>query len=325
MKSQCSDLFIVMQPLQYLQALELKNSDRFNTLILLGANEKNQLNRLVKERDWDRIVWLSYNGTFIDIIKHQKSIKVLLTSFTHLNEIVVSSYYNEFMNMVINYFPKKSRVLLEDGVANLLIDSSTRYVSIKFQFKLYLCKLFGYNVSPINAAKVFTVFKSDSGKIPKIASEVIVNKYSNIRNKIDKYEQNKDVFFVSSDFVKCGMISIKNYMLFLTKLSQEYPSNTFNIILHRFDDLRDFASLKCINNVNVINSVGPIELYFIENKVNPYKVITAGSGATETLKLIYDIDIDVVMPKLSKFTLSYQKEMELLALHFEASHSVKFI
>lgn len=314
-----------MQPLQYLQALELKSSDRFNVLILLGANEKNQLNRIVKEHDWDRVVWLSYNGTFIDIIQHRKAIKKLLTSFTNLNEIVVSSYYNEFMNMVINHFPKKSRVLLEDGVANLLIDSSTRYISIKFRLKLSLCKLFGYNISPINEAKFFTVFESDSGKIPKIASSVIVNKYSNIRNKISNQEQSKDIYFVSSSFIKCGMISIKKYMVFLSKLAQEYPSNTFNIILHRFDDLRNFTSLKYINNVNVINSVGPIELYFIENNVNPYKVITAGSGATESLKLIYDIDIDIVMPKLSNFNLTFQKEMELLALHFEESHSVKFI
>mgnify|MGYP003642995545 CR=1 FL=1 len=325
MKNQHNDLFIIIQPLQYLQALELKKTGYFNTLVVLGSNKKSQLHSLVKEDDWDRIVWLSYNGTFLDIIQHRKAIKVLLDSFTHLNEIFVSSFYNEFMNMIVNYFPKNSRVLLEDGTANLLIDSSTRYATIKFRLKNYLCKLFGYNVSPINEAKIFTVFKPNSGKVPKIATEVIVNEYRKLRAELCSFKVNDEIYFVSSAFISCGMISKEDYMEFLSKLAYEYSDKTLNIILHRFDNLADFYPLSIHSNVNVIASTGPIELYFIDNKINPYKVITAGSGATESLKLIYGINIDIIMPNLRCFNKKWQREMDTLALHFKESHTVRFI
>lgn len=320
-----NDLFILLQPSQYLQALEFRKCDRFNTLILLGANEKSQLIGLVREDEWDRVIWLAYNGTVLDILRHRREIGVLLATFPHLNEIIVSSYYNEFMNMVINYFPKVSGVLLEDGIANILIDSSAIYLTRKFRVKRYLCKLIGYNVNPISKIKIFTVFEPGSGKIPKIASEVIVNNYNNIRNMLISYEKSKDVYFVSSAFIKCGMIQKKKYLAFLTKLAREYSGHNLNIMLHRFDDLRDFRSLELISNVNVINSLGPIELYFIQKKINPNIVITAGSGATESLKRIYDINIDIIMPALSDFNFEYQKEMKLIATHFQKSHSVKFL
>ena len=56
--------------------------------------------------------------------------------------------------------------------------------TIKFRLKYHFCKLFGFDVSPINEAKIFTVFKPNSGKIPKIATEVIVNDYRKLRAEI---------------------------------------------------------------------------------------------------------------------------------------------
>ena len=49
MKKQLNKLFIIIQPLQYLQALELKRTECFNTLVVLGANKESQLHNLVKE------------------------------------------------------------------------------------------------------------------------------------------------------------------------------------------------------------------------------------------------------------------------------------
>lgn len=325
MKKQLNKLFIIIQPLQYLQALELKRTECFNTLVVLGANKESQLHNLVKENDWERIVWLSYNGTFVDILKQRKAIKLLLHSFTYLDEIYVSSFYNEFMNMVINYFPDKSRVLLEDGTANLLIDSSTKYNTIKFRLKYHFCKLFGFDVSPINEAKIFTVFKPNSGKIPKIATEVIVNDYRKLRAKLCNFKISDEIYFVSSAFISCGMISKEDYMGFLSNLAHEYSDRTLNIILHRFDQLDDFSLLLIHKNVNVIVSTGPIELYFINNEIQPYKVITAGSGATESLSLIYGINIDIIIPNLHLFNEKWRQEMATLALHFKDSHTVRFI
>ena len=42
-KSQLNKLFIIIQPLQYLQALELKRTECFNTLVVLGANKEESI------------------------------------------------------------------------------------------------------------------------------------------------------------------------------------------------------------------------------------------------------------------------------------------
>jgi hypothetical protein len=318
-------LFVVIQPLQYLQALELFEDDEERILIVPWANEENQLYKLVKEEDWERVIWIEYSGSAIDILKNQKAIKSMLGELGSFDDVILSAYYNEFMNLVANYNSNSNIVLLEDGNATLTIDSSKHYKSIKYRAKYILCKLFGCDISPINNATLFILDRRDKMKTPSIAANVKVNTFKRLRAEVDNYAENDSVYFISSAFINVGMISKINYIDFIARLAKIYSKNNFKIMLHRFDKTSDFAELELLEHIEIIESMGPIELYFKENKIKPLKIITAGSGATETLNLIYGVDVNISMPFIENFEPSYRCKVELLIKHFQKSYNVNFL
>lgn len=316
-------LFLIIQPLQYLQALELLQENDENILIVPWANEDNQLYKLVDIKAWSKVIWIEYSGTALDIIKNYKSIKQMLKELGTFNEVIISAYYNEFMNLVANSNLGSHVVLLEDGNATLMIDSSSHYKNIKFWSKYIACKIIGFNIIPIDKVTLVILDRKYKMKTPSIAVNVIVNDFKKLRAEVEQYDLHNSVYFISSAFINVGMLSRSDYIDFLIRLAKRYEQCEFKIVLHRFDKKTDFSELEKLSHVEVIDSVGPIELYFKESMIKPVKVITAGSGATETLQLIYGLDVDIIIPALESFNLKHRKNMELLVEYFRKSHNVE--
>ena len=318
-------LFVVIQPLQYLQALELLEKDEKNILIVPWATKENQLHKLVNEKDWENVIWIEYSGSALDIIKNRQAIMNMLNELGSFDEVILSAYYNEFMNLIANSNPNSNIVLLEDGNATLTIESSKHYKNIKFWSKYFICKLLGFDIRPINNVTLFILDRLEKMKTPTIAANVKVNDFCKLRAEVENYDTNDAVYFISSAFINAGMISKQKYIDFLISLAGKYTKNKFKIILHRFDKKSDFIELEILEHLEIIESTGPIELYFKEEKIRPLKIISAGSGATETLNLIYGVDVNITMPKIANFNPSYRTNVELLVKHFQKSYNVEFL
>lgn len=318
-------LFVVIQPLQYLQALELFEDNEERILIALWADKNSQLHKLVCEDDWDQVIWLEYSGTALDILKHHKKIKSDIRTFGNLDEVVISAYYNEFMNLIANAFPSAKKILLEDGNATLTLDDEEHYNNLKFGAKKLLCYIYGFDIRPVENLTLFILDRPEKIAIPKIASGILVNTFKKLREEVRSYEQHNSVLFISSSFIDVGMIEKTDYINFLICLANKNAQSNFDIILHRFDKKSDFSEVLKLKHVNIIESTGPIEIYFKEKKYIPKKIISAGSGATETLELIYGIEVEIAMPKLSDFFPQYRKELESVTEHLSKSHKVEFL
>lgn len=318
-------LFVIIQPLQYLQALELLEEDEERILIVPWANEKNQLRKLVNEDDWDKVIWIEYSGTALDIIKNKNSIKVLLNKLGTFDEVILSAYYNEFMNLVANSNPNSNIMLLEDGNATLTIDSSKHYKTIKFWIKYFVCKLYSFDISPINKVTLFILKRQTTIKNPRIAAKVRINDFAKLRAEVENYENDNSVYFISSAFINASMISKVTYIDFLIKLAKMYSTNAFKIILHRFDKKSDFVDLETLEHVQIIESSGPVELYFKAHRVRPLKIISAGSAATETLNLIYGIDVEIIMPMIANFNSTHHVNLKLMVEHLKKTYNVEFL
>lgn len=323
--SKKSKLFVVIQPLQYLQAVELFDENEYRVLIVPWANEENQLHSLVDPTDWDKILWVEYSGTALDVIKHRSELKKLLKTIGAFEEVIISAYYNELMNVFANSQRQAKITLLEDGNATLHIDSSTHYKTIKYYCKYFACKCFGFNIEPIKRATLFMLERKSPMKWPRIAADVKINTFKRLRAQVENYESNNSIYFVSSAFINAGMMSQSLYIEFLRAVAKKYNNHDLKIILHRFDKESDFIELNNIPNVEVLVSKGPIELLFKNIGEKPFKLISAGSAATETLSLIYDIDTSVVMPKISKFGIDHQADVQLMVEHLQKSHTVEFL
>ena len=318
-------LFVIIQPLQYLQALELLREDDVCVLIALWANPQSQLHNLVNESDWSKVIWIEYSGSVIDIIKNRIQIRTTLTNLGVFDEVIVSAYYNEFMNLIVNGNSNSKVMLLEDGNATLFIDTYKYYESFKFKLKYLACKLIGFNICPITNVTLFTLSRLDDIKMPAIASNVVINDFRKLRTEIESYACDNSIYFISSSFINVGMLLKTDYISFLSNLALKTPNAPFNIMLHRFDDRNDFLALLELGNVNIHKFEGPIELYFKQQQINPMKVISSGSGATETLRLIYGLDVEIVMPDIQLFHPDYRENVELLVKHLKESYKVEFL
>lgn len=318
-------LFVIIQPLQYLQALELLKEGEQCVLIALWANTSSQLHQLVDEKDWHKVIWLEYSGTYLDLIKNRAELRSMFKKLGSFDEVVVSAYYNALMNWTVNYYPLAKRVLLEDGTATLYFDSTKVYKTLKYRVQYYLCQVFGFDISPIDNVTLFILKRSIEIKIPKIASNVLFNDFSRLRAKSTYLEQVDAVYFISSSFISAGMMSKSSYIAFLARVAERYKAHPLNIILHRFDNESDFEPLRKIKNVSITKSSGPIELLFNKLQKRPKKVVSAGSAATETLKMIYNADVEVVIPNIESFHHEHQESMLELSNHFKKSCKVVFL
>ena len=318
-------LFVVIQPLQYLQAMELFCCEEERILIVPWANKENQLYKLIDEKDWHKIIWVKFSGTALDLVLNRRRIRRLMSGLGNFDEVVISAYYNEFMNAVANWNYNARKILLEDGNATLTLDKSSHYQGLKYRLKHFACKAVGFDISPVNNVTMFLLDRPNEVKVPSIASNVMINKFSRLRSELEDYKSEETIYFISSAFINADMIDKDSYVGFLIRLANKYSDNKVKILLHRFDRLEDFSKLSELQNVEVIESTGPVEIYFQEKKVYPEKVITAGSGATETLELIYGVGVKVIMPDLATFKPECRSNVRILIDHLNEAYEVNFL
>lgn len=318
-------LFVIIQPLQYLQALELRENEDICELIIPWATENNQIKKIINEDDWDNITYLKYRGTLLEILLNRTEIKKIIKKSENFDEIIVSSYWNPLMNLLSNSVNNAKKIILEDGSATLLLGSSKEYESLKYQIKYLFCRLLGFNISPINKPILFLLNRNHNIEIPKLASGVFYNNFQKLRSNVSDYRLDDSFYFISSSFINAKMISRESYIIFLKKLSLTFSTKPLKIILHRFDKFSDFSELDRYKNIELIQSDGPVELYFQKNSIKPSLLITSGSGATETLDLIYKFQVIVYLPMIEMFYKGSRAEIRALAKHMEKSYTVNFL
>lgn len=317
-------LFVIIQPLQYLQALEYKNDNDINILIVPWADKNNQVIKILNNSDWNEIIYLKYKGTLWDIFTNHMAIRKIISKLGKFDEIILSSFFNPLMNLISNSLNKTRNIILEDGMATLHLDSKNKK-SFKYYTKLILCKIIGFDISPIKKPTLFLLERKDKIEVPVLAKEAIYYKFHKLKSKILTYEQDSSIYFINSAYINGKMISKENYMDFLSKLSKQFANKGFKIFLHRFDDPSDFSKLEKFKNIKIIKLDIPIELYFYRNKIRPDLLITAGSGATETLDITYGFNIEIFFPKVDLFFKKYQGDILKSAAYLKKSYNVKFI
>lgn len=311
------NIFVIMQPFQYLQTLELIEPDNENHLVLLGDLKINQLAEVIDKSLWTNVLHFNFNGSYIDIIKNRKRIKNFLLSHKGIKRVVISSQYNEFMNLICNYFSSSEIILLDDGMANLLSNHNLTQQPLKKFIKFILCRMFGFDVRRIFDVTLFTMFEQFYKDPPIIAKRVIINKFINLKKLVRNKFISEDVVFISSAFVSNNMLSYADYSSFIISLANENLASKFTVFLHRFDDISLFLDLNS-HGIETIKLDIPIEAYFLHQSSLPKKVITSGSGATESLNLIFGIESEVKFPEITLFASSHREEIVTLKKYFDS-------
>ncbi|GAB6081153.1 hypothetical protein JCM30471_00670 [Desulfuromonas carbonis] len=318
-------LFIVIQSLQYLQAEEIFDDEDENILVVLWADEFSQLHSLVSSKIWDKIFWIQLRGTFYEVVKHRRYINKIIDDIGIIDEVIVSSYYNNLMNIFMNHYKNSNKILLEDGNATLTLDTNSYYSGKKTKLKNFILYLFGFDVSPIQKIDIFTTYKCVLEYPPKIAKNLIYNEFSRIKKKIKNLPDGKDVYFINSNYIQLKMIDKKVYIDFLKKSIDRFRGNNIKVILHRFDQVDDYNEIIGYRGTEVIKLKECVEIYFSKIHEKPYFILTAGSGATKTLYDIYRFNVKVFMPKIELFQPKFRKDIKTIVDKLGEKFNVEFL
>ena len=318
-------LFVVIQPLQYLQALEIKREEEESVLLRLWIDGASQLENLVDVREWDLVIDLPLRGSLTDLVVHSRLIKATLLRLGDFDRVILSSYYNDFMNHLSSKFAESETWILEDGNVTLVMDGHRHYQRAKFFVKRAVAALFFFDIAPIKGATFFLLDRGNATVVPELAGNVVFHSFERLRSATEQFPATEKVFFISSCYVRSQMIDRSKYESFLLRVSDMFKPLQVVILLHRFEAKSDYPLLSEVENISIIESCGPVELLFQELNVRPKQVFSAGSAASDTLNLIYGAPIQVLLPPIEDFFTEYQRELADLAAYYDRIASLEII
>lgn len=325
MKKSKRKLFLVIQSLAYLQAEELLDDNDENVLVCLWADENSQLHKLVRPQIWDSIYWQEWRGSFPEIIRNREAIKSFSNKLGEFDEIIVSSYYNNLMNVFMNHHKDSNKVLLEDGTATLTLDTANYYSGFRTKAKLIILKMLGFDAAPVTGIDIFTSYESVADNPPKIAKHVLLNRFQKFKQCLSKHISNDIIYFINSNYIGACMIGKTEYIDFLKKSIEKYKDKKITVLLHRYDDPDNYREIDGYHGAEVLKLDECVETYFRKIQINPWLIITSGSGATKSLSDIYGFNVSVMLPPIHLFYEKHRFAMQVLADQLGEMFTVEFL
>jgi len=282
-----NNLFIVGTPLQLLNAIEAVEHFKLENNILvivhrsLKAN-KVQMDSIISLHKWKEVINIEYSKNssilkYINLIKHLKrnSYKYI---FIPKLEIVPK--------LVIANVEKKKVFLLDDGIMTISIyENNIKNKKFnKYNFKEIRFLFFGLKIKIKDKINLFTYFDLK----PIHGIEVIKNELTFLKKTYLEGATKEDscVFFLGHPSSK--YIDDETYYGSLLNIVKKYNQKIV-YIPHRGESEKSKAILSAMQNqfFSVLDINMPVELYFLENKIYPSKVLAYYSTALITLNIIY--------------------------------------
>lgn len=312
-------LFIIAEPMQYLQCLELFIDEEERTLVIIGDKER-RIECLINPTDWSRIINFPFIGTAKEFLIHGFLIKKFAVSLDCFDEIVTSSYTNNLSNYIISKHKKTNITLLEDGTVTFVLPEYIKQnKNIKAGLRRFIYRLAGFNVSPPPKINVFTIYQNlPIDYFQGNANKITINDFSNLKKKaINKCQIQKSdsIFIVTSNYLGLRMLKKEYYELFFNTLLEEILrlyNKRLKIFLHRFENITEYMFINNKYGIEIEKAQVPIELYFIDKGIMPRYIVTTGSGASANLSLIYGAETTVYYPDIEAFNPIYKTQMGIV-------------
>ncbi len=296
-----NNLFIVGTPLQLLNAIEAAEHFKLENNILIIVHRSLKANRTQIDSirnlyKWKEVIDIEYSKNssilkYINLVKYLKKYKYKYIFIPKL-EVVPK--------LVIANVEKEKVFLLDDGVMTISIyenNIKTKKLN-KYDFKEIRFLFFGLKIKIRDKINVFTYFDLE----PVNGIEVVKNKLIFLK---DRYLQgasvdNSCIYYLGNPSTR--YVDDDTYIENLHRLIKKFNKKVI-YIPHRGESEEMKKTLYAINNplFSIIDINMPVELYFLENKIYPSKIIAYFSTALITLHMIFeDCEISFIPISLEK-------------------------
>lgn len=297
-------LFIIVNPTQYLNAIEYINqqgcSEDHLVIITPYYSGIQAINKLGTSKFWTSVELLNtsqYKQHSSDYLFWKDSWKFLNRVYRDIKpqSIVVGNIIDGFIYPLI--LKEKRRlteiVVLDDGTPTLgVLDKringgfysayNFRSWRIVLKYIVYL-KFLPLLYCPPKKLTFFTLFNISGPRQDKL----IVNRYDWIKSKIDNHEANCEALFIGSHLVDRGVVSKNDYLNSLLLIKSDLKSEGKEMIYvhHRGESLEMREAIAKICPTKDFDQ--PLEFYFL-NHSKPEIIAGHFSSALFTLSRIYN-------------------------------------
>lgn len=275
-----SAVFLVESPMQLINAIEAKHHFSIQKTYLLIrydgiASNDNHIDYVLDMIDnkFDRISYIMLQYGKKNIFK--MLIPLIWCIKFNPEYLFIGNYFSGFSRLVRMFYPNKKTIFLDDGA------QTTR---------LY------YDNKKINMFSYFSFDERYPGRIyEKHGFNYLKQRLREKEQKIKK----GTVFFIGTPLVENHLIEPSQYDKVLKSVINHYKNYEIKYFPHRFEDL---TKLKENKEFDIVSINMPFELYLLQVKMLPEKVVSFYSAALYTINSMLG---DVIKVEAFRFPLSY--------------------
>jgi len=258
-------IILIESPLQFINFLEYvhhykKHKKRFKNKIicLIGIYENNistikKINKRYNNNN-NKFVILKKNINFGFLLFLLK----IRTFFSKIKLLIIGDI-NSYLNR--EFYKKSKKVILLDDGTNSLDYNNYKLITKKLAiFSIFNKKIFNHK-------------------------NVTLNKLHFLKSKIKNQKSKKEIMILGSPFVEYNLINKKKYISLLKNIKYKFSNYKILYLPHPKED---YNYILKHNFFEVIKVNCPAEIYLVEKKFYPTKIIGFNSTAILTLKIMYE-------------------------------------
>lgn len=283
-----SAVFLVESPMQLINAIEAKHyfGIQDSSIIIrydgIAAND-DHIDYVLKTIDnsFTRII------NIILLYGKKNLYKMLIPLFVSIkykpDYLFIGNYYSGYAKITRLLYPNRKCIYLDDGAQTT---------------KLY------YDNKNINLFSYFSFTEKFPDRM------YIHHSFSYLKQKLSEKHQTVSkgvIYFIGTALVENDLISESNYEKIVVSLVDHYSEYNIKYFPHRFENLE---KLRAISQFEIVQANMPFELYLLQTKVLPEKIVSFYSAALYTVNSIMG---DIVEVEAFRIPAEYFKNSEYAA------------
>ncbi len=307
------NLFIVKTPLQVInsiEAIEYFNLKDNIVIVIRNKNDKNsnQIDKVVDLYKWKEIITINTENDKTSYFKYLSIIKELKK---HKYNYIFFARFGSIQRLIISNTIKNNLYYFDDGMETITMYNkflTTNKINKldSRQFARLRFALVGLKINIYDTINLFTYFDLK----PFGNSKVALNKLEYFRSKyIEHSKIDENIYILGQPLFERGLLDENKYIEYIQNIINKYDK-PITYIPHKGEALNSKINLLVNNNFKIKNLELPIELYFLENNIQPAHIISFFTTAFFTLKLFYPKALFQAIYIPEKFLLKKQSEIQ---------------
>jgi len=286
-----------MQIINCIEAIEHFKCTNNILVILYKPRQKNnqQLEKIAELYQWNKIIRIVLDpkkSRYLEYVKLIYTLKKYICKYLFIANITTI-----YMQIFIANIQKNKVFLVDDGTAtiniydNIIVQNKIN----QYSFKLFRFYFLGLKVKVLDEISLFTYFNLKSDH----RFEIVKNNLTYFKKRLSQNMKDEEsIIFLGQPLIETGYITKEEYVKCLEAIKKIYK-NTIIYIPHRFEKEDDKLNNLIDNNFFIKNIDIPIELYFIENGINPKHIISFCTSAIFILDKMYEFLLSetIIIPK----------------------------